>query len=80
MVPSSWGAGETGRGTAHRPRPFDGLAKILMALRAHDAAAVERLALPQSESRPAREPGDTVTRTSAAPPAPGCNCSSSHPA
>ncbi|WP_371493460.1 helicase associated domain-containing protein [Kitasatospora sp. NBC_00374] len=27
-----------------------------MALRAHDAAAVERLALPQSETRPPREP------------------------
>jgi len=58
VVPIIWGAGETGRELLTSP-VYDGLSKILLALRAHDAAAVERLAMPQSGSRPPREPSDT---------------------
>ena len=58
VVPIIWGAGETGRELLTSP-VYDGLSKILLALRAHDAAAVERLAMPQSASRPPREPSDT---------------------
>ncbi|MCZ4125451.1 DEAD/DEAH box helicase [Streptomyces sp. H39-S7] len=56
VVPIILGAGETG-GELLTSRAYAGLSKILMALRSHDAAAIERLAMPQSESRPAREPG-----------------------
>ncbi|WP_073923997.1 DEAD/DEAH box helicase [Streptomyces sp. CB03911] len=55
VVPVLLGAGESG-GELLSSKAFDGLAKLLMALRSHDAAAVERLALPQSETRPPREP------------------------
>jgi superfamily II DNA or RNA helicase len=58
VVPIIWGAGETGRELLTSPA-YTGLSKILMALRAHDSAAIERLAMPQSESRPPREPSDT---------------------
>jgi hypothetical protein len=58
VVPIIWGAGETGRELL-TSQAYDGLSKILMALRAHDTAAIERLAMPQSESRPPREPSDT---------------------
>ncbi|MFE2914373.1 hypothetical protein ACFXI0_25870 [Kitasatospora indigofera] len=51
VVPVILGAGESGDQLLSS-RAFDGLAKLLMALGSHDAAAVERLALPQSESRP----------------------------
>lgn len=54
VVPVILGAGESGDQLLSS-RAFDGLAKLLMALRSHDAAAVERLALPQSETRPPRE-------------------------
>ncbi|MFJ4598232.1 MULTISPECIES: Helicase associated domain protein [unclassified Kitasatospora] len=66
VVPVILGPGETGAELLSS-RAFDGLAKLLMALRSHDAAAVERLALPQSETRPAREPrhaGDPDERRS----------------
>ncbi|KQV16031.1 hypothetical protein ASE03_32620 [Kitasatospora sp. Root187] len=66
VVPILLGAGENG-GELLSSRAFDGLAKLLMALRSHDAAAVERLALPQSETRPPREPrhaGDPDERRS----------------
>ncbi|MFJ4598083.1 MULTISPECIES: Helicase associated domain protein [unclassified Kitasatospora] len=55
VVPVLLGAGENGSQLL-TSRAYDGLSKLLMALRAHDAAAVERLAMPQSETRPAREP------------------------
>jgi len=58
VVPVIWGAGETGRELL-TSQAYDGLSKILMVLRAHDSAAIERLAMPQSESRPPREPSDT---------------------
>jgi len=58
VVPVIWGAGETGRELL-TSQAYDGLSKILMALRAHDSAAIERLAMPQSETRPPREPSDT---------------------
>ncbi|OKI95141.1 hypothetical protein AMK19_33255 [Kitasatospora sp. CB01950] len=54
VVPVILGTGETGEELLSS-KAFDGLAKLLMALRSHDAAAVERLALPQSETRPPRE-------------------------
>ncbi|MGW2402769.1 Helicase associated domain protein [Kitasatospora sp. NPDC001664] len=66
VVPVILGPGETGAELLSS-KAFDGLAKLLMALRSHDAAAVERLALPQSETRPAREPrhaGDPDERRS----------------
>lgn len=66
VVPVILGPGESGAELLSS-RAFDGLAKLLMALRSHDAAAVERLALPQSETRPAREPrhaGDPDERRS----------------
>ncbi|WP_408649605.1 helicase associated domain-containing protein, partial [Kitasatospora sp. CMC57] len=66
VVPVILGPGETGAELLSS-KAFDGLAKLLMALRSHDAAAVERLALPQSETRPAREPrhaGDPDERQS----------------
>ena len=56
VVPILWGAGEDGTELLSSPA-YDGLSKILMALRSHDAAAIERLAMPQSDSRPARQPG-----------------------
>ncbi|MFJ2781599.1 Helicase associated domain protein [Kitasatospora sp. NPDC087315] len=55
VVPVLLGAGENGSQLL-TSRAYDGLSKLLMALRAHDAAAVERLAMPQSETRPPREP------------------------
>ncbi|WP_224284223.1 DEAD/DEAH box helicase [Streptomyces sp. LS1784] len=55
VVPVLLGAGESGEELL-TSRAFDGLSKLLMALRAHDEAAIERLALPQSETRPPREP------------------------
>ncbi|PJN21109.1 DEAD/DEAH box helicase [Kitasatospora sp. CB02891] len=55
IVPVLLGAGDSGD-VLLTSRAYDGLAKVLLALRAHDEAAVERLALPQSETRPAREP------------------------
>ncbi|WP_106976832.1 helicase associated domain-containing protein [Streptomyces sp. NRRL B-24484] len=58
VVPVLLGAGENGDQLL-TSRAYDGLSKLLMALRSHDAAAVERLALPQSESRPPREPKHT---------------------
>ncbi|NEA60367.1 DEAD/DEAH box helicase family protein [Streptomyces sp. SID13666] len=58
VVPVIWGVGETGRELL-TSQAYDGLSKILMALRAHDSAAIERLAMPQSETRPSREPSDT---------------------
>ena len=64
VVPIIWGAGETGRELL-TSKAYDGLSKILLALRSHDAAAVERLAMPQSESRPAREPSRDSERTAA---------------
>ena len=66
VVPVILGPGETGAELLSS-KAFDGLAKLLMALRSHDAAAVERLALPQSETRPPREPrhaGDPDERRS----------------
>lgn len=68
VVPVLLGAGENG-GQLLTSRAYDGLSKLLMALRAHDAAAVERLALPQSQTRPPREPkhaGEPEERRSAA--------------
>ncbi|MFJ8444362.1 Helicase associated domain protein [Kitasatospora griseola] len=55
VVPVLLAAGESGEDLL-TSKAYDGLAKVLLALRAHDEAAVERLALPQSESRSAREP------------------------
>ncbi|MFJ9448262.1 Helicase associated domain protein [Kitasatospora sp. NPDC101235] len=55
VVPVLLGAGENG-GQLLTSRAYDGLSKLLMTLRAHDAAAVERLAMPQAETRPPREP------------------------
>ncbi|MFG2698839.1 Helicase associated domain protein [Kitasatospora sp. NPDC048407] len=55
IVPVLLAAGESGEDLL-TSKAYDGLAKVLLALRAHDEAAVERLALPQSETRPAREP------------------------
>ncbi|MER6401494.1 Helicase associated domain protein [Kitasatospora sp. NPDC001603] len=66
VVPVILGPGESGEQLLSS-RAFDGLAKLLMALRSHDAAAVEHLALPQSETRPPREPrhaGDPDERRS----------------
>jgi len=57
IVPVLLEPGETGDNQLLTSKSFDGLSKILTALRSHDAAAIERLAMPQSESRPAREPG-----------------------
>ncbi|WP_093858048.1 DEAD/DEAH box helicase [Streptomyces sp. TLI_053] len=68
VVPVLLGAGENGDQLL-TSKAYDGLSKLLMALRAHDAAAVERLALPQSETRPPREPkhaGEPEERRSAA--------------
>ncbi|MFI6449647.1 Helicase associated domain protein [Kitasatospora sp. NPDC050543] len=58
VVPVLLGAGEDGEQLL-TSKAYDGLAKVLMALRSHDAASVERLALPQSEARPPREPRHT---------------------
>ncbi|MFK0195860.1 Helicase associated domain protein [Kitasatospora sp. NPDC090308] len=55
VVPVLLAAGESGENLL-TSKAYDGLAKVLLALRAHDEAAVERLALPQSETRPEREP------------------------
>ncbi|MFD7645876.1 Helicase associated domain protein [Kitasatospora sp. NPDC059795] len=55
IVPVLLGAGESGEDLL-TSKAYDGLAKVLLALRAHDEAAVERLALPQSGTRPDREP------------------------
>ncbi|MBV6701943.1 Helicase associated domain protein [Kitasatospora aureofaciens] len=55
VVPVLLGASENGSQLLTSPA-YDGLSKLLMALRAHDAAAVERLAMPQSETRPPRKP------------------------
>ncbi|WP_404871092.1 Helicase associated domain protein (plasmid) [Kitasatospora griseola] len=55
VVPVLLSAGENGEDLL-TSKAYDGLAKVLLALRAHDEAAVERLALPQSETRPEREP------------------------
>jgi hypothetical protein len=66
VVPVILGPGESG-GELLSSKAFDGLAKLLMALRSHDAAAVERLAMPQSQTRPPREPrhaGDPDDRRS----------------
>ncbi|MDH6108012.1 hypothetical protein P3T36_007668 [Kitasatospora sp. MAP12-15] len=68
VVPVLLGAGERGDQLL-TSRAYDGLSKILMALRSHDAAAIERLAMPQSETRPPREPkhaGEPEERRSAA--------------
>ena len=59
VVPLLWRAGEAG-GELLTSKAADGLSKILMALRSHDAAAIERLAMPQSQSRPAREAGSAT--------------------
>lgn len=59
VVPVLLDSGENGDAMLSSPA-FDGLAKILLALRSHDAAAIERLALPQSDTRPARKPADGV--------------------
>ncbi|MEY9940476.1 Helicase associated domain protein [Streptacidiphilus sp. MAP5-3] len=56
VVPVLLEPGETSEAQLLTSRAFDGLSKILLALRSHDAAAVERLAMPQSEHRPEREP------------------------
>ncbi|MEU6237543.1 Helicase associated domain protein [Kitasatospora sp. NPDC047058] len=67
VVPVLLGAGESGDQLL-TSKAFDGLSKLLMALRAHDAAAVERLALPQSQTRRSRDPrhaGDPDERRSA---------------
>jgi len=53
IVPIMLAADETGDEMLSS-RAFDGLSKILLALRSHDAAAIERLALPQSNTRPER--------------------------
>ncbi|WP_327071825.1 DEAD/DEAH box helicase [Kitasatospora sp. NBC_01302] len=66
VVPVILGPGESGAELLSS-KAFDGLAKLLMALRSHDSAAVERLAMPQSETRPPREPrhaGDPDERRS----------------
>ena len=62
VVPIMLAAGETG-GEMLSSRAFDGLSKILLALRSHDAAAIERLALPQSNTRPEREPAQGAEGT-----------------
>jgi hypothetical protein len=50
VVPILLGPGEeSGDQQLLTSKAYNGLAKILMALRSHDAAAVERLAMPQSE-------------------------------
>ncbi|WP_328911654.1 MULTISPECIES: Helicase associated domain protein [unclassified Streptomyces] len=54
VVPVLLGADEDGEQLL-TSKAYDGLAKVLMALRSHDAASVERLALPQSEARPPQE-------------------------
>ena len=59
IVPILLGTGENG-GELLTSQAYDGLSKILMALRSHDDAAIERLAMPQSESRPPREPGGGI--------------------
>ena len=67
VVPAILGPGESG-GELLSSKAFDGLPKLLMALRSHGAAAVERLALPQSGTRPPRKPrhaGDPDERRSA---------------
>ncbi|MFE6056938.1 Helicase associated domain protein [Kitasatospora sp. NPDC056446] len=67
VVPVLLGAGENDDQLL-TSKAYDGLSKLLMALRAHDAAAVERLAMPQSETRPPREPkhaGEPEERRSA---------------
>ena len=65
VVPVLLAPGESGEHQLLTSKAYNGLSKILMALRSHDAAAIERLALPQSEHRPAREPG-SGTQASAA--------------
>ncbi len=55
VVPILLAPGETG-GELLSSRAYDGLSKILLALRSHDAAAIERLTLPQSDTRPERTP------------------------
>ncbi|MFI2205546.1 Helicase associated domain protein [Streptomyces sp. NPDC020192] len=50
VVPVLLGPGETPE-TMLTSRAYDGLAKLLAALRAHDARIVERLAEPQAQSR-----------------------------
>ncbi|RAG82708.1 helicase [Streptacidiphilus pinicola] len=56
VVPILLGPGESGDHQLLTSRAYNGLSKILMALRSHDAAAIERLAMPQSTRRPQREP------------------------
>ncbi|MEV8099132.1 helicase-related protein [Kitasatospora sp. NPDC085879] len=78
VVPVLLGAGENGDQLL-TSRAYDGLSKLLMALRSHDAAAVERLAMPQSETRPPRGPRQLGSRRSSAPPAARSSCCSSPP-
>ncbi|MEY9849753.1 superfamily II DNA or RNA helicase [Streptacidiphilus sp. BW17] len=49
VVPIMLAPGEDGDHQLLTSKAYNGLAKILMALRSHDAAAIERLAMPQSE-------------------------------
>jgi superfamily II DNA or RNA helicase len=65
LVPILLRAGETGDELL-TSKAYAGLSKILMALRSHDAAAVERLAMPQSDTRPAREPSNPDADATAA--------------